>query len=322
MAVRADRTPDNCHAQQLAIESLRAIFNLNQPAPLLPPSGSISTHPGTPAPSPRVSQINPPSLPKVPESPPRIPESLPRVLTSPPDPINEPTVPLSSQPIAHCTRSNLRHGSSLAASVQSARTCVNFVLPNHHRDTNSTTWRLNNTHPTSIHDTMWKTVPPSGRTLASTLSPQSSQAIQSSSNRFSLLSDDDEPTPPTSISPAASPTSVPTNQIFNMSDTVSTAQEKHIRKANLRKHRRNTLQLLAQSENLFLTESIALANAELAALATSSSPISTTFSMHQKIYVLPTIATAYSVHQLFPPTECAYPVLDHKTGQTLEHRQL
>ena len=44
--------------------------------------------------------------------------------------------------------------------------------------------------------------------------------------------------------------------------------------------------------------------------------------MHQKIDVLPTIATAYSVHQLFPPTECAYPVLDHKTGQTLEHRQL
>ena len=143
-----------------------------------------------------------------------------------------------------------------------------------------------------------------------------------SPNRFSLLNDDNDPTPPTSISPTTASTSVPTNQTFNMSDTVSTAQEKHIRKANLRKHRCKTLQLLAKSENLFLTESIALADAELAALATSAPPISTAFSMHQKIAVLPTSATAYSVHQQFPPTGSACPVLDHETGQTLEHRQL
>ena len=108
----------------------------------------------------------------------------------------------------------------------------------------------------------------------------------------------------------------------NITTTGFSAQEKHIRKANLRKHRRKTLQQLAQSEDLFLTESIALANAERAASATSAPPISTALSMHQKIAVLPTIATAYSVHQLFPPTGSAYPVLDHETGQTLEHRQL
>ena len=68
-----------------------------------------------------------------------------------------------------------------------------------------------------------------------------------------------------------------------MSDKVSAAQEKHIRKANLRKHRCKTLQLLAQRENLFLTESIALTDTELAALATSAPLISTAFSMHQSV---------------------------------------
>ena len=325
VAVRADKTPDNCHAQLLAIESLRAIFNFNQPAPLSPPSVPISTNPDIPAPSPRVSLIDPPSLSKEPTSPPRVPElrprmpeSLPRVPTPTPSPTTERALPLNSQPIAHRTRSNLRN--NLAASVQSENR-VKFALPHQHRDTNSMTWRNNITHK-AIRETVWITVPPSSRPPTSNLSPQSSQAIQPSSNRFSLLTDDDNPTPPTSISLTTAPTSESTNRTFNMSETVLSAQEKHIRKANLRKHRRKTLQQLAQSEDLFLTESIALANAERAASATSAPPISTTLSMHQKIAVLPTIATAYSVHQLFPPTGSAYPVLDHETGQTLEHRQL
>jgi hypothetical protein len=48
IAVRADRTPDSCNAQLLAVESLRAIFdsNLNTPTPdttqALPPTTQIA----------------------------------------------------------------------------------------------------------------------------------------------------------------------------------------------------------------------------------------------------------------------------------------
>ena len=176
--------------------------------------------------------------------------------------------------------------------------------------------------PAVTRDTVWTTVPMSCHPCMPISPLQSSQAPQVSLNRFAILSDDNGPPAHDIISCTTTPTSNSTDWTFHMSDPVLTTQDKHNRKANQYKHRLQTLWLLVQNENLFLTESIAKANAELAALATSVPPISTAFSIHQEIAVLPTHATAYLVHQLCPPTASASPILNHNTGKTLEHRQL
>ena len=124
IAVRADRTTDNCKEQLLAVESLRAIFNTTLPSPTvhpIQPSRVNITHPTVNVPLPRVNA-----------SPPRVNASPPRVASSPPTPTT------SEQPIAHRTRTNRVNANSLAVSATSNKPRpskqVTFCLPADHTD--------------------------------------------------------------------------------------------------------------------------------------------------------------------------------------------
>jgi hypothetical protein len=107
IAVRADRTPDSCNAQLLAVESLRAIFNTSSPQSL-PPNQCVH-----PVPPPRVSNQ--------PVTAPTISTLFPRVIASPPRVAATPTPSTNMQPIAHRTRSNRENANGIAASAQATQ---------------------------------------------------------------------------------------------------------------------------------------------------------------------------------------------------------
>ena len=110
VAIRADRSKENCHAQLLAVESLRAIFNSPPPPLHTPPirADSNTSH-ASPA---RVSVPPPMAAPRVVEQPPRV--------------ANVPDPP-PWQPIAHRTRTNRANADTIALTVAPA--CVTRSLP-------------------------------------------------------------------------------------------------------------------------------------------------------------------------------------------------
>ncbi len=122
VAIQADRTPDNCHAQLLAVESLRAIFNPPRARPL-PTSYASPPRVGAP-------------LPRVPTTPlPTSHASIPRVVS----PI--PQIP-TAQPIAHCTHSQLELANA-----------VTFSLPPTHVDKYSGPFRAASSNSDTAHMT-------------------------------------------------------------------------------------------------------------------------------------------------------------------------
>ncbi len=180
IAIRADRTHDNCHAQLLAIESLRAIFNSSTPTSV--PSALLPSPPASsprvlapPASSPRVLVPTPPSSPPGPVQ--RMPAPEPRVLMPNISP---------SQPIAHRTRS--QH--CLAATATANK--VRFNLPTNHIDKDSRVFR----NTTQSRDTMyilpsqWTHVP-ARRCVPTTSSNITTTPPPPTRNRFALLEDDE-----------------------------------------------------------------------------------------------------------------------------------
>ena len=158
IAIRSDNTPDKCHSQLLAIESLRAIFSDPTPAPpTTTPLPATPPRVATPAPSPRVV---------APTSPPRAtaPALSPRVVPTAPSP--------SYQPIAHRTRASTlqRLTSNTAANVTAtpapSNKAVSFTLAATHIDKDSTAYRKTKPIP---RQNSW-----------------------SSSNHYAILADDDD----------------------------------------------------------------------------------------------------------------------------------
>jgi len=128
-AVRADKTPDNCNAQLLAVESLRAIFDLKfntpptpnttlapQPTTQIAPNQiarqRVQTQIAHQATLPRVGVTQPTA--------PRVGASLPRVGVAPPRVATLQNPPTDMQLIAHRTRLNRANADSIAASAHAA----------------------------------------------------------------------------------------------------------------------------------------------------------------------------------------------------------
>ena len=190
IAVRADRdrTPDNCNAQLLAVESLRAIFdNHNTPTPdttqALPPTTQIAR----PATLPRVNGTQPTA--------PRVVATLPRVAVAPPRVAAIQHPPSDTQPIAHRTRSRHTNTNSIAASAHAALR-VTFSLPADHIDKSTLSRDTQyNLSP------QWNTVP-FQRRIESTFQPPRNRATPpTTTNRFALLADaiDDDELPTDTI---------------------------------------------------------------------------------------------------------------------------
>ena len=182
IAVRADRTPDSCNAQLLAVESLRAIFNsnLNRPTPdntqALPPTTQIARQ----ATLPRVSVTQPTA--------PRVVATLPRVAVAPPRVAALHNPPTDIQLIAHRTRLNRDNANSIAVSAHAALQ-VTFSLPADHID--KSTLSRDTQYNLSLQ---WNTVP--SHRIESTFQPPRNRVTPpTTSNRFALLADtihDDE----------------------------------------------------------------------------------------------------------------------------------
>ncbi len=188
IAVRADRTPDNCNTQLLAVESLRAIFdNHNTPTPdttqALPPTTQIAR----PATLPRVNGTQPTA--------PRVVATLPRVAVAPPRVAAIQHPPSDTQPIAHRTRSRHTNTNSIAASAHAALR-VTFSLPANHIDKSTLSRDTQyNLSP------QWNTVP-FQRRIESTFQPPRNRATPpTTTNRFALLADaiDDDELPTDTI---------------------------------------------------------------------------------------------------------------------------
>ena len=179
IAVRADRTPDSCNAQLLAVESLRAIFNLKYSTPSTPNVGLTPDTTHAPPPNTQVArQAAPPRVSVTQPALPRVVATLPRV-AAPPRVTALPTPPTDTQPIAHRTRSH--NTNSIAAAVHSAFQ-VSFSLPTNHVD--KSTLSRDTQYNLSAQ---WNDVPFQSRNQSSFQPPRNSVALPTTSNRFALL---------------------------------------------------------------------------------------------------------------------------------------
>ncbi len=202
VAIRADRTQDDCHAQLLAVESLQSIFNT--PTTSTTPPVAQKTRVPTPASAPRVLQApapapNPASTPRVLQAPAPAPTpaSTPRVCLQTPAPL--PRVVKASnprtgtQPIAHHTRTNQANANSIAMVVSQPNTCqrtVTFALPPNHADKYSRAYceATLNRDTTYILSAKWATVP---QLCCPPIKPSQTLAQPLPTfNRFALLADD------------------------------------------------------------------------------------------------------------------------------------
>ena len=188
IAVRADRTPDSCNAQLLAVESLRAIFDKhNTPTPdttqALPPTTQIAR----PATLPRVSVTQPTA--------PRVVPTLPRVVAAPPRVAAPRNLPTDIQPIAHRTRARSANANSITASAHAALR-VTFSLPADHID--KSTLSQDTQHNLSPQ---WNTVPIRHRRESTFQLPRNRMTPPTTTNRFELLADaiDDDELPTDTI---------------------------------------------------------------------------------------------------------------------------
>ena len=263
IAVRADRTQDNCNAQLLAVESLRAIFDK---APSTTPQTTTPSQPVHSAPLTRVIVASVPA--------PRVDAAPPRVIAAP----NPPSI---MQPIAHRTRSNRVNTNSIAASANSSLR-VTFSLPSNHID--KSTLSRDTQYDLSAQ---WNDVPNKNKKPIILQLPRLQTALPPSNNKFALLADtlDDDLFPTNAIALPMPPT----NTTFDLLE-----------------NEREFALLVSKIDDEVLSDLLA-------------------DDLNDD--TLPTDTIACTVQELpsdaeLPTIFIACPVLDHETGQTLEHGQL